>query len=247
MKNLNIEMVADSACNTARANGKLIPFELIIDQSASMSTMLDGGDSRYASVIPALISWLESMCKREMLLDNLQVTIRGFNSNGIRTYAEGVLLGDLDIDQVKHQLENTSCVGCTPLGKCLCGELAYLQNMKKQLDAKGIARYQPILALISDDEESGMDSLTDAISQLDALLAANRLTFLPVGIGDAGTDFPNLTRMMRGGVDGECKVLTCKDDLARYFRFLGQTLGVARLKPTAYSDFLNAAKPGKKV
>lgn len=48
MKNLNIRTVSDTACNTARANGKVIPFELIPDESASMLTMLRDGCSRSA-------------------------------------------------------------------------------------------------------------------------------------------------------------------------------------------------------
>lgn len=240
----NIEMVSDGkGINTARANGKVIPLEFLIDATASMLTMLSDGSTRFHSIIPALIGWLRSMTGNEMLLDNLLVTIRSFNSERVVTYAEEVLLGDLDIDALETALNATICEGGTPLGRCLDDELTYLEGMKRRLDSMGTARFQPILSVLTDDDESGMDldNVRNVTGRLDTLLHDNRLVFLPVGIGNPGQKFSNLTRMMQEGNDCSCKVLTSRDDLTRYFRFLGQTLGVqpGKLKPEAYASFLD--------
>lgn len=246
MSNLKLEMVSDLKSrpgapfvNAARANGKLLLGLMILDMSASMTRTLPDGMTRYAALVEAVVRWLKAMSLDEMLLDNFYVVIQGFNSNGTVTLVDGVLLGDLDIDALEQELLSIKLAGATPIGETMSAALDMIQSKKREWNLSGIPYFEPMIVLISDDEENGQDDISAAAERVDALLENEKLVLLPVGIGSEGASFPRLSRFVQA-VGGESAVVSSRDDLRLFFRFLNQTvpaLASGKIKLSSYGSW----------
>lgn len=243
---LNLEMVNDrhisSSVNPARQNGKLILLAFLLDMSGSMNTTLDNGISRYSAAVNALIQWLKKMSDNETFLDNLCITIHGFNGLQQHTFIDSVILGDIDIPALEKQLCSAVCTSNTPLGESVLAVLERFDATKKQLHSVGTQFFQPIVALLSDDESQGMNpaAVDEAAERVDALLEQKKLVMLPVGIGNPGTHYPNLNRFLAKDTTNECGVLSTTDDMQQYFRYLGMTVLAVEAghELSSYSDWL---------
>lgn len=214
--------------NAARMNGKLLLLYILLDMSASMILPLEDGTPRFKSIIPALTTWLRSMLAKDYYVDNLQITIKGFNARECITFMEEQFLSDENINLLEQQLGAVNCCSNTPLGEFICHSLDEIEDYKDRMKKTGIGRFQPIFCVITDEDQLGLDDAGKAISAMDTLLSENKIVFIPVGIGKKDAEFPILTRMLKCASNGEdslmCKVISNSDDLVQYFRYVGQTV-----------------------
>lgn len=209
-----------------------IPEVFLLDGSGSMNYFFDGIRSRWDVLVDNTLYAIRRVRQNEDLAHAVSITIVIFNSQE-EVICENVLAADVDLEKLEQQLRAYRPHGVTAMGKAIVNALARIDARKRTLQEAKRDYYQGIMVITSDgiptnsEGKYSMESMSQAICEVDKRIAENKLTVLPVGLGDADSkpeDFAVLARLVSKDAEGGIPVLMNAQDVRKYFRFIGQTV-----------------------
>lgn len=225
-----VEQEAASKAASTFASPEL-DIGIVIDESGSMNHSFDDMKSRWEAVIDNLVIFCLQMKRSEQLSQCVRITVMTFAAD-VEVICEHELVADLDMAALEKKLRARRPRGVTAMGKALLKMIEILDARKAKLKDLKLPYLMPMLSILSDGRptnDTGVyseQSMSQAYHEIDARLAADKITVLPVGIVGADADdaeFKVLSRLISKDIDGSVPLLKSAKDIKRYFRYIGQT------------------------